>query len=429
MIENFTDLWKIVLSTGGILLVLLFLFRKHIVHILDPLFFYIVTQAFTIELAFLVLDNTSYLINFLACQVSFFIGFFLCAGKGITKTEINNARLFPAGASIEISFIKWFAVLSTIVLLIANAVQMKLTGIVLFSDNPSATKVTSFTEGTGIIKRLDWGMLYVSGLFLIVMFLLRKQAKYAVLFCFILVIPALGGSKGALLFFVLAISLLSCFGHIRNDKLFKKIRIGGFILLGIAIVLAGIIIRYSNSVDSYEGILFSFVARFLFYGDSMMFYYNKPVIDYFSGYNIINYFSDDFNSVFGLLRLTPYTEQLGYRLVNYYFNINSNTWGPSIPFYIKGNMYFGYYGSFIYSFVIGSIIGFVRNRFYKIVRQHSPALAYSLIVIYINMMIYTLAQDSPVFISVMFDTVLLSLPVIAIVFFLHLPSKSKLSVS
>ena len=306
---------------------------------------------------------------------------------------------------------------------------MKLTGIVLFSDNPSATKVTSFTEGTGIIKRLDWGMLYVSGLFLIVMFLLRKQAKYAVLFCFILVIPALGGSKGALLFFVLAISLLSCFGHIKNDKLFKKIRIGGFILLGIAIVLAGIIIRYSNSVDSYEGILFSFVARFLFYGDSMMFYYNKPVIDYFSGYNIINYFSDDFNSVFGLLRLTPYTEQLGYRLVNYYFNINSNTWGPSIPFYIKGNMYFGYYGSFIYSFVIGSIIGFVRNRFYKIVRQHSPALAYSLIVIYINMMIYTLAQDSPVFISVMFDTVLLSLPVIAIVFFLHLPSKSKLSVS
>lgn len=422
MIDNFNQFWEIIFSTICILIVFLFLFRNHIVHILDPLLFYIITQAFSTELAFLILDNPAYLINFLGCQVSFLIGFFLCSGKGITKFQIKNARLFHTGTSLEISFVKWFAIISSLLLFTANLAQMRSTGIILLSDNPSAAKVTSFTEGSGVIKRLNWSILYLSGLFLMAMFLFRKKIKYALVFCIILLIPALGGSKGALLFFVMATSLLGCFGDVKNDSLFKKIKIGSFLLLGTAIILAGLIIRFSNSVESSEGIMFTLVTRFLFYGDSMIYYYNKPVIDYFSSYNLLNYLADDFNAVFGSLRLVPYTEQLGYRLVNYYFNINSDIWGPSIPFYVKGNIYFGYYGAFIYSMVIGSVVGFVRNRFYRLVQlQHS--LPYSLIIIYLNMMIYTLAQDSPVFISVVFDTILLSMPVIGIVYLVHKPSK------
>ncbi len=231
MIKNYNDFWQIILNTGLIFSILVFLFRKHIVHVFDPLLFYLVTQAFSIELGFLIIDDKKYLINFLFCQASFLIGFFLCAGKGISKKELSKSQLFDQRSSTEISFIKWYAIFSAMLLLMANAIQMKTNGIVLFSNNPSEAKVTSFTEGSGIIKRLNWGMLYVTGLFLIVMFLLRKKLKYVFLFFIILTIPALGGSKGALLYFVLLIALLSCFKDVRNDSLFKKMRVGGFLLL------------------------------------------------------------------------------------------------------------------------------------------------------------------------------------------------------
>lgn len=422
-IQNFQDFWQIVVCTLLIFGILAFIFRHHILHVLDPLVFYLVTQAFTIELAFLILDDPKYLINFLGCQLFFLGGFFLLAGKGLTKEDKKNARLLYKTPSIETSFIKWYAVFAAILLLLANVAQMKATGIVLLSDNPSEAKVTNFTAGGGIVRRLDWGMIYICGLFLVAMFFLRKKLKYLAILFLLLFVLALGGSKGALFYFVMLISLLGCFADIRKNSVFKLAQTGGIVLLILAFVLAGFIVHFSNSAQGINDVLFSLAGRMLFYGDSMIYYYNKESVAYFSHYNALNYFADDFNSVLGSLRIVPYSEQLGYKLINYYYNTNSTTFGPSIGYYVKGNIYFGYYGAFFYSFVIGSIVGFVRKRFYKIVRKPSSSLLYSLLIIHLNMMIYTLAQDSPVFISTLFDTVFLSVPVIFFVLYLQVTNK------
>lgn len=419
MIQNFNDFWQVVISTGIIFLVMLLLFRKHIVHLFDPLLFYLVTQAFSIELAFLVIDNPAYLINFLGCQIFFLIGFFSFSGKGLSKTDFRNSRLFNSTTPLQTSVVKWYAIFGAALLIIANIIQMKVNGIVLFSDNPSEAKVTSFTGGSGIVRRLDWGMLYVVGLCLLILFVQKKQIKYSVLFLFILFIPALGGSKGALLYFILLIALLNCFNDVKSNSFFKKLQVGSVFLLAIAIVLAGVIIYYSQSAQTYNDILFKLAGRFLFYGDSMIYYYDRYSVQYFSHYNFFDFVADEFNSVLGSFRLVPYSQPLGYRLINYYFNINSDTFGPSIPYYIKGNIYFGFYGAFIYSFIIGGIIGFVRRCFYALVKNGSSSFFYALLMIHLNLFIYTLPQDSPVFISVLFDTVFLSLPIVAVVLYMH----------
>jgi oligosaccharide repeat unit polymerase len=419
VIFDFADFWRVILSTGIIFFVFFLLFRRHILHVFDPLLFYIITQAFSIELGFLVIDKSTYLINLLICQACFLAGFFICAGKAPKKTQLATSTLFKNNTNFDVSIIKWYAIVTFAILLIVNIIQMKMTGIVLLSNNPSEAKVTSFTEGSGIIRRMNWGMLYVAGLFLLALILLKKQVRYAVLLLIILFIPALGGSKGALLYFILAISLFGCFSDIKSVPIFKKIQIGSFVLLIIAVILAGFIIYYSNSASSYNDILYSLVARFLFYGDSMIYYYNDATVQHFSHYTFLDYFQDDFNSVLGTLRLIPYNEQLGYRLINYYYNINSNVFGPSIPYYVKGNIYFGYYGAFVYSFIIGSVIGFIRGKFYKLIKNNRSSLLISLVIIHLNLFIYTLAQDSPVFLSVIFDTLLFSIPAILIVAYLH----------
>jgi len=419
VIQNFNDFWQIIFSTGIIFLLLLFIFRNHIIHIFDPLLFYIVTQAFSIELAFLVVKDSEYLINFLGCQIFFLIGFFIFSGFGLKKADIQSSRLFKKLNLFETSFVKWYAIFGVLLLIIANIIQMKMSGIVLLSDNPSEAKVTSFSEGGGIVRRLNWGMFYLVGSCLLFIFLKKKQIQYAFLFLVILAIPALGGSKGALLYFVFLIALLNCFGDIKTSSFFKQLRIGSFFLLAFAIVLAGIIIYYSQSAQTYNDILFNLAGRFLFYGDSMIYYYNHSSVQYFSDYNLLNFFSDEFNSVLGAIRIVPYTQPLGYRLINYYYNINSDTFGPSIPYYIKGNIYFGFYGAFIYSFFIGACIGFIRKLFYLLVKKGASSLLYSILIMHLNLIIYTLAQDSPMFISVLFDTVILSLPVVAAVLYFH----------
>ena len=424
MIQSFSELWDVLFSTGIILVILLFIFRRHIVHIFDPLLFYIITQAFSIELAFLIVKDPLYLINFLGCQIFFLCGFFCFAGKGLEKADLLNSRFFQNTNLFQISLIKWYAIFATFFLVVGNLILIKANGFTLFAEDPSAAKVTNFTGGFGIVKRMNWGMLYLTGLCLLIVSIFKRDIKYAALILLLVLILAQGGSKGALLYFIFLIALLNCFTDIKLNPLFKKARIGSIFLLVFAIFIAGLILSTGSSGDTHD-MLFRLATRFLFYGDSMIYYFDHYSVQHFSNYNFIDFLKDEFNSVLAFLRLSPYKEALGYRLINYYYNINSEIFGPSVPYYVKGNIYFGYYGAFVYSFVIGAITGFVRNRFYTIVRKGSPSLLYSILILHLNLFIYTLAQDSPVFISVLFDTFLLSLPVLIIVLYLHFSPKKE----
>lgn len=427
MIQSFTELFKVLAGTALIFGVLFFIFRKHILHIFDPLLYYIIAQSFSIELGFLTIHDTVYLINFLVCELFFLIGFFSFVGKALKKQELANSVFFRKTYTQQLSVIKWYSIFGVIIIVIANLILIKINGIALFSDDPSAAKVDNFTEGggLGIIRRMNWGMLYLIGFALLVLFMIRKSNQYILLFMLLLLVPALSGSKGALLYFIFAVTLLSCYRDIKSSTSFSKLRIGSYALLLFAVFLSGIIVSGSND----EGIndkLFKLATRFLYFGDAILYYYNDDSIHHFAKYNALSFFKDELNPVLGFFRLVPYEQPMGFRLINYYFNINSETFGPNTPYYVKGNIYFGYFGAFGYSFVIGSVIGFVRSRFYKMIRKGS-SLLYAIAILHLNIVIYTLAQDSQLFTSVFFDTLIISLPLFIVSLYLHFSKKKSLA--
>jgi len=96
---------------------------------------------------------------------------------------------------------------------------------------------------------------------------------------------------------------------------------------------------------------------------------------------------------------------LGFELVDYRSVTTSfqSTFGPNVPYYVKGYIYFGAIGAVVYSFIIGAVIGLVRKQLY-LLQIYKSSLTKKLLVIHLNIIIYGLAQDSQFFISVIFDT-------------------------
>jgi oligosaccharide repeat unit polymerase len=415
MIDNFNDLWTILFGTAIIFAVMLFIFRKHVFHLLDPLLYYLIIQSFSIELAFITIEDTHYLINFLFCQVFFMAGFFCFAGKPLQKTDFQSTKFFEKTNINHLSVLKWYAIFAAFVLIAGNILLMHSKGIALFADDPSDAKVSNFSNGGGwgVIKRMNSGMLYFVGLSLIFLFLFKKRYRYISICLLLLVINALSGSKGALLYFIFLISFYKCFVDIKSNPVVKEIKIGSYILLIIAVLLAGIIVSATSEDNSAQNKVFGLATRFLFYGDAEIYYYDHSSIQHFANYNVFNFFSDEFNSILGLFRLVPYRQPVGFRLIDYYFNIDSETFGPNVPYYVKGNIYFGYYGALIFSFYTGAVIGFVRKFFYLLVRNGTTSIIYGLLIIHLNLIIFSFAQDSQLFISNLFDTFTLSVPVAA----------------
>ncbi len=423
MISQFSELWPVLLSTCLIFTVLLFLFRKHIIHLLDPLFFFLVTQAFSIQLALMTISDTRLLFGFLASEIFFIAGFFSAAGTPLKKIDRQQGIFFKNVKGWQISVLKWYAIIATIVLIAGNLFLIKEKGIALFSDNPSEAKVNNFTEGTGlgIVRRMNSSLIYITALILIFLFVYKKQLRYAFLAFILIVFEGLSGSKSALLFFVFLSSFFFYFKDLNKDSAVKKIRVGSYVILIVAAVLS-IVIIISSGAGSLNNAVLGLGTRFLFYGDAMLYYYNPSSMHYFSDNNFISFLKDEFNSPLGLLRLAPYREPINFRLINYFYNNPGNeTYGPNVPFYIKGNIYFGFFGGLVYSFIIGSLVGVVRRLFYSVVRGRTSSIIISLLIIYLNLTIYSLPQDSPLFINKVTDVIFLSLPLLVVVFIIHLP--------
>jgi hypothetical protein len=133
-------------------------------------------------------------------------------------------------------------------------------------------------------------------------------------------------------------------------------------------------------------------------------------VKHFSNLNFFDLVKEDFNSVAGLLRLVPYKRPIGFDMVEYQVGISLDTvFGPNVPYYVKGHIFFGALGAIVYSCFVGAVVGYVRRLYYNLLNtQHS--ILHMLLVIHLNLIIVSYPQDSNYFITVVFDTIILSAP-------------------
>jgi hypothetical protein len=416
MITDYFDLLRICVQTTLILLVLMLLYKNHIISIFDPLFFYLLTQAFSIELAFLTIDTLSYLTNFLCCQLFFNVGFLLLSGKPVKKRVIiTNGLLQPDMQNL--STIKVFAISVSIIIILANIYLISKTGIALLAEDPSAAKSENFSTGggLGLIRRMNWGILYLCSLFLIYLILYKKSALYVTLSFVLIFILVLSGSKGVLLYFITLIPLLSKFEDVKHLKIFKWIDLSKYVLLCGGVILALVII-IAGTKGSTEQAVFALASRFLFFGDAMLYYYDHYSVKYFSHFNFIEFLNLELNSILGFFRIVSYKRPLGFELVNFKFSMISDTvFGPNVPYYVKGHIFFGSVGAVIYSFFVGGVVGLIRRSFYKLL-ERPRSIIISLLVIHLNLVIYNYPQDSQLLINVLFDTFFQATPIYLLIY-------------
>jgi oligosaccharide repeat unit polymerase len=425
MIENFNQLFIILFQTILIFIVLFLLYRKRIFSIFDPLFFYLVTQAFSIELGIIQITDLGYLTSFLLSQLFFAVGFNYFS-KNIHKDNIiDDSELSFAGT--EYKFWAYFTVFGFVVVLIANLYLFYLQGIILFSDDPTVGKVSAFEGGGGIgaVRRINWGLLNLVNLSAVFIYVKTRNKLFLFILIALVLIAVSGGSKSSLIVYVVLLAFLGLFKSINQTKIFRaidKVKVP-FIIAGLALSIFIIGGSTAGLTDSILGL----GIRFLYFGDILFYYYNSDAVAHFQQLGILDFFKYEFNSFLGILRITPYLAPLSFEMVQYSFTHNEVlevVTGPNLPYYVKGHIFFGKYGALIYSFLLGLFIASIRNWMFV---RHSSYTKY-LFLIFFNFSIFSFAQDSALMISVLFDTFIFSLiPIFLSLLLLYSPIIKKIS--
>jgi hypothetical protein len=238
------------------------------------------------------------------------------------------------------------------------------------------------------------------------LYLKTRKKLFLVMLVVLVLIAVSGGSKSSLLIYIVLLAFLGQFKTINKTKVFKIIDKVKVPLIAVGLLLSLFIISANRDglVDSILGL----GVRFLYFGDILLYYYNSDAVAHFQQLGIIDFLKYELNPFLGILRITPYLAPLSFEMVQYSFNNNEFldvVTGPNLPYYVKGHIFFGKYGALIYSFFVGLFIVHIRNLMFA---KHSSYTVY-LVLIFLNLSVFSFAQDSALTLSIFFDTLIFSL--------------------
>lgn len=412
------NLFQVLLYALGFFALYYGCYRKFIYSIFDPLFIYVFTISFASVLVVLVLeDRPADLINFFLCQLFLFVGFVL-THQWSKRWKIKSVKLLSVTELYDYSTLRLTIQILFVVYLLANIVLFFTTGFAFLSDDPTTAKVDNFAKGFGIILKINWGIGGFLGAGLLFLILSKRTWTDVAMLLVLVFFTSLEGSKSSLLRVLIAFALLINHqffsGRKRAVRQFNMIAPIGLVIL--LTVFFGVFIKENSDT---EQAFFSFVRRLLYGADSILFYYNPVNEQYFSRYHSWEFPGHLFNQILGFLRLVTVQEALGNIMVENALP-NSNLAvivGPNTPFYIEGQVYFGYYGALFYSLAVGGVYCFIREYYFK--AQYYSAFWFVLVCC-ICQQAYSLSIEVTLFLTQAFDTCFFVLPVYVLTsLFLH----------
>lgn len=358
---------EILLYTSLFLLIYYSFYKQYIYSVLDPLFIYVFTISFSSVLVIYTLsDRPLYIIHFFLCHLFLFIGFVLTS-YGFRDRRQNSEQII-ADKPINLydyKILEFTVYCLLIIYFLANIVLFYTTGFALLSDDPTTAKVENFAKGYGIILKINWGIGGFITAGLVFLILSKTHRRDLFLLLVVIILTALEGSKSSLLRILIIFILLanhSVFSYRRDviDKLKMIIPLGIIALLTIFFT-----VLFKENADS-EQALFAFFRRLLYGADSTLYFYLPVNEQYFARFRFWEFPGHLFNQILGFLRLVSYQEALGNVMVeNALPSFTGTIVGPNTPYYIEGQIYFGYYGAFIYSAVVGGCYAFIRQYFFN----------------------------------------------------------------
>jgi hypothetical protein len=343
------------------------LFRKVCFSLLDPIFMALVGSAFGASVVLFLFATSKissfYFINYLATQFAFLAGF-VFFDKFSPIVFITSKIRFE-----NVFFLQCFFVVSFVIFFLSNIIVYSTLGIPLFLK--SRLDLTVDAGGYGIFTRFA----EVSGAVAFYLFLhfiiLEKNVSRLFkcsLFFYLLghiVVTFLSGSKSSVWIFAMN---YFCFlilnkTNPRVKDLLLKLRQYQF-----KIVLTGLIFAFFVILITFDGEpsnAFLFLGqRIVGYGDVYWHAYPNATIE-----NLPHdhFFLAVFGSFFGFFRIvdpSTFPEPLGYTLTKMFYTVDMIV-GPNPRHNIFGYIYFGPYFSILYSFILGTFLGYIRRLFFN----------------------------------------------------------------
>ena len=391
------------------------LFKRLFISILDPIVFALIFSVFGFSvvwfLYFTKSIDTRYLVSYMLTQVAFWAGLFTF--QSLRRREILSEVKVVKVEDEEFLEKIFFVIASSIYVLIQLA-SYALVGIPLLLS--SHIDIYNNSGGFGILGRtLD--VLKPCSVFMLVWFLFKpsrsilfKTYQYFFLMM-VLLFFALSGSKGE---FMLLGFILFCFlilNASRFKKTFGKLRRLEIMILGagLCFVFFTIFVQPTENGITSNNLQF-FAFRLVSSGDAYFFAYPNHNIEKISGSQP---FLALFGDIFSTVRLIPREQQpqiLGLQLFRMFSNLDIIT-GPNARHNVFGYVYFGFFGSIIFSYLIGFLLSLVRNRLYFNLRRNTfTQLLF--VLLYINLA--GIETDPPQAVSNI-ENVMLILPAVIVI--------------
>ncbi len=392
------------------------IYRKTFLSILDPLVFSVIFSAFGFSVVlFLFITKsieTKYLISYLLTQFSFFGGYFTL--QSLRKNQILE---YPRQLIVFVDedlFIRILFIVCASLYIFIQLISYALVGIPLFIG----THIDLYTGagGLGILGRLI-DVLKPITIYLLIHYTFTKTSSITFyvyknsIFFLLLIFFALSGSRSEFLTIGL---IFFCYLILNGYKLgdyFKKIRRYELIILlcGLFFIFFTISFQSNNSGSDTSGLAI-FLFRLVASGDAYYFSYPNGYIENLSH---AKPFLALFGDIFSTLRIIPREQQpviLGYQLYQLYGQ-SDTIMGPNARHNVFGYVYFGFYGSILFSYILGFSLSFVRNKSFYFFRKTTLGQIL-FVLLYTNFAV--IETDPPMIISNL-ENILLLLPVILIV--------------
>lgn len=388
----------------------------------DPMFIYFVFNTAAISLVLYLYFKGDikpfYLYTFLSSIIGFIVGIRLGNVKvSIPVSGLQTADFYKHAVTLDILLF-----LLTFFLVLSNGILFIVKGTVpILSSNPSDAKVILYEGGWGIVRR--WNFIFTSLSTAIIFVKLAnpvtktsRNKKLFLIISLVIVVMVLisTGSKSALVrvitsffpmyFIHVVLNKYSGSGIALNNylKYIKKF-ILWMLIAAVAYMFLVLFLSYGDG-----NVLTSLLIRLVSAGDAFFYYYVFDLNHYFNKAPV-DFITNIFNPLLGMIRLVDYEYPIGAYMISYVYDLPLRAFGPNAQFPIEGLVYFGPYGAWLYAFFLGMIISLVRTRLLKGILK-SPGQLNLVIYVLISTLIMSSPTESSLFSTQFIDLFFYGIP-------------------
>jgi len=383
-----------------VVLTMTYFLKKHMFSIFDFWVFIILNQSIIVTLfSYLYFTETisfDVFINIILSTI------FLILGLNVFYREKKNFN-FKKELSIERT-IKILTLIIVSIYILNTSLSIYLLGVPFISGIRRTISVYSeMGAGFGIIYYLDWGIKLLMTIIIAKLYIMEKtRLSIMVLSIFMLGLILNTGSRlvylKLFLFFIYAIHLSKI--KIKFKNLPRFMRVGIYLLPFI------VLFSFFSAVDvGYESNVFlAFTKRLIGTAEGPFYYFVGESSEYINNLNILKYHFAHILPYFGIP--TENEINLGVNITKLSnFNFGSKGFGPNPTFYVIGHIFFEKF-AFIYAFVMGSILSFIRYRLNKI--------GFSLYFL-LNITVVSVLVDGTLFSMSLFYVLIILIPLLLII--------------